>query len=96
MCYNIYRLRIRLSLYSFRRYGDGTNIYRLSNSLSFRLKMCANIYTRSNSSLPATLIFPKEREKNYNESRGKRKSFRRARWHVFHRVDQDPVSRQLS
>ncbi|ASQ42828.1 hypothetical protein [Pelophylax esculentus virus] len=45
MCYNIYRLRIRLSLYSFRRYGDGTNIYRLSNALSFRLKMCTNIYT---------------------------------------------------
>ncbi|ACO25266.1 hypothetical protein [Epizootic haematopoietic necrosis virus] len=60
MWYNIYRLRIRLSLYSFRRYGDGTNIYRLSNSLSlqtknvvqhsptlfrFRLKMCTNIYT---------------------------------------------------
>ncbi|API65377.1 hypothetical protein [Common midwife toad virus] len=42
MCYNIYRLRIRLSLYSFRRYGDGTNIYRLSNSLSFRLKMWYN------------------------------------------------------
>ncbi|AFJ52385.1 hypothetical protein [European catfish virus] len=38
MWYTIYRLRIRLSLYSFRRYGDGTNIYRLSNSLSLQTK----------------------------------------------------------
>ncbi|ALN36873.1 hypothetical protein 75R [Ranavirus ambystoma1] len=47
MWYNIYRLRIRLSLYSFRRYGDGTNIYRLSNSLSFRLKMCGTTLSNS-------------------------------------------------
>ncbi|WEU50759.1 hypothetical protein [Ranavirus sp.] len=51
MCYNIYRLRIRLSLYSFRRYGDCTNIYRLSNALSFRLK-CVLIFT-----LAQTVLF---------------------------------------